>query len=353
VVLTGNLIAQRYEILGSLGSGGQGDVFEVFDHNENDTVALKLLHPTNHPFGTWGEAKILRHLADDHILPIRNADTHLGQAFLVTAIASGGSVAKRIPPVGMNVDEAVRCVQQACQGIERGHDCGLLHNDIKPDNLFLDAKGNCVVGDYGMAGAIDPTTGTGIAYGGTAETVAPEIAVAVLAGQPPLATRRSDVYSLAATLFWMLAGEPPHDFIGIPADQQLRLQHVATTPPRKIRDVAPHVPDTLARAINAGVSVDPDNRPVSALDLANTIGRPITGRRWQRTDEHPGHLACHRGTRTSRGDYLLCTHPGPKATDRVLMTTHAGSNRQVSNGTVKTTRAKWAAATRQLMDRLG
>ncbi|NNG38064.1 serine/threonine protein kinase [Flexivirga sp. ID2601S] len=345
----GDLIDGRYEVRGLLGSGGQGDVLEVFDHHERDVVALKLLRPTNHPFGVWGEAQILRHLVDDHILPIRNADTHLGQPFLVTAIATEGTIGGRIPSVGFDVAQAVRWIQQACQGIERGHDCGLLHNDIKPDNLFLDGRGNCLVGDFGMAGQIDPT-GAGIAHGGTAATVAPEVAQAVVAGEPPYATRRSDVYSLAATLFHLLTGEPPHQFVGLAEDDHLK--HVATTLPRKIRDVAPHVPDSLARAVNAALSVDPESRPATAIEFANSIGRPIVGRRWQRTDEHGGHIACHRGVRSGRTDYLLCTLAGAKPTDRKLITTHAENNRKVANGTVETTRARWAATVRKLMDRL-
>lgn len=346
----GYVIANRYEVLANIGQGGQGEVYRARDHTEGDEVALKIIDSkTITPLGPWAEAQILRRLSDNHILPIRNAFPHLGIAMVVTEVAEHGTVEDRInaESLGLDVGQAVRWTRQACQGLTRAHDLGLIHNDIKPGNLFLTDRDDCQVGDFGYAGIIDPTTGIAPVYGGTFATLAPEVA-ATWATKPEGSTT-SDVYSIAATAYWMLAGQPPHDLTGLTTDPDI-LAHIATTPARRLRSVAPHVPDPIARVIDSALAMNPAQRPSSAHQFSADLGRRVTGRRWMRTDEHGCHLACWRGTPPSTGStYLLCMTQGPRATQRQLHTTHAGSGRAIKGGSATATPTTWPAAVRRVM----
>lgn len=325
----------------------------VGDHHEGDEVALKIINPTSiTPLGVWAEARILRRLSDNHILPIRNAFTHLGYAMVVTDIAREGTVKDRITaePLGLDLIEAVRWTRQACQGITRAHDYGLVHNDIKPGNLFLTENNDCRVGDFGFAGLIDPATGVAHIYGGTFNTMAPEVAAKWTTG--PEATTASDVYSVAASAYWMLAGQTPHDLSGFPTEAD-KLAHISSAPARNLRDVAPHVPDTIARVIDGALSTNPADRSATPHQFSADLGRPVTGRRWRRTDEHPthmGHLACWRGTPAGSGSvYLLCMTQGARVSQRLLTTVHANSGNWIKSGCAPATQSNWPAVVRRLM----
>ncbi|MCW2792525.1 MAG: hypothetical protein JWO76_1623 [Nocardioides sp.] len=294
----------------------------------------------------------MRQLTDHHILPIRNAYAASGYAMVITELARHGTIEDRInaEPLGLDPLQAVRWTRQACQGIARAHDSGLVHNDIKPGNLFLTEREDCRVGDFGMAGRLDPATGIAPVYGGTFTTLAPEVAAAWSSG--PQATPASDVYSLAATAFWMITGQTPHDLSGFSTEAEV-LAHLSSVPTRKVRDVAPHVPDTIARVIDRSLSIDPADRPATAHQLSADLGRTIAGRRWRRTDEHTGHLACWRGTPSGNGSvYLLCMEQGKRAPQRVLTATHTNSGHKITKGCAPATRSNWPGVVRRLMRQL-
>lgn len=159
LIPVGQFIANRYEVLAALVPGGQGDVYRVLDHYENAVGVLKLLNPATLTAGLWDEAQILRQLADDHILPIRNADVFAGQPFIVTALAEHGTLETTLAAtsgVGLDADRVVTWIRQASIGVARGHDASLVHNDIKPGNLFLTANNECLVGDFGLASVVPP-----------------------------------------------------------------------------------------------------------------------------------------------------------------------------------------------------
>ena len=277
------LIAGRYQVRRTLGAGAQGEVYEVFDTHEGDVVALKLLTALS-PGGPWGEAQILRHIADHHILPIRNADHHLGQPYLVTELAAHGALDGRLAAsgnCGLDVDEVVRWTAHACHGVARAHDVGLVHNDIKPANLFLNAKHECVVADFGFASLIPPGAPAAVPQGATAETAAPEIA-GTWNTCTPVATPASDVYSLGATAYWLLAGQAPVDLTGVVGGDARMAAAAASIPPR-LRDLAPHVPAGIAAVIEQAIARNPAERQPTAPALAADLSsrRRLT-RRWRR-----------------------------------------------------------------------
>jgi serine/threonine protein kinase len=327
------LIAGRYVVQAPLGTGAQGEVYRVLDTHLQDVVALKLL--TALPGGGhWAEAQILRTLADEHILPIRNADMASGRPYLVTEIATHGTVQDRIAGTGacgLDVDDAVRWTRQACLGVARAHDRRLLHNDVKPMNLFVNAEGECLVGDFGFA-ALLPASATEVAIpGATAETAAPEIAAAWPA---PLGSVRSDVYSLGASAYWMLAARPPIDLSAAGSDPAARMAMVAAEIAPRLRDVAPHLPQYVATAIERAIARDPADRFATVNDFYGALGsRPRVSRRWRRTDEHASHLFCFRGDPVGRGNsYVLCVEQGSRPTRATLTTRQVGSARRVTAG---------------------
>lgn len=169
------MIADRYRELAPLGEAGVcGPTLRCFDTIEECEVAVKLVEVHGGLVGPWDEARYLRQLVDPHILPIRNALEDLGQPILVTEIADGGTVADHIVGgVGIAPVQAIDWIRQACLGVARAHSAGLIHNDIKPGNLFLSNSGRCMVGDFGFATLLDPVTHVSRMFGTTACTGAP------------------------------------------------------------------------------------------------------------------------------------------------------------------------------------
>jgi eukaryotic-like serine/threonine-protein kinase len=353
----GTLIAGRYAVRRQLGAGAQGEVYEVTDTHEGDVVALKLLSALP-PGGPWQEARILRRLSDPHILPIRNADVVVGQPFLVTELATHGTVESLLTaagPKGLDADDVIRWLRHACNGVQRAHDLRLLHNDIKPGNLFLNAENECLVADFGFAAYLAPGVVSTPPPGATPETVAPEIAAA-WGSLLPTASFCSDVYSLGATAYWLLSGRPAADFGGV-TDVPTKMAIVAAQAPVRLRDLAPHVTHHVARTIERAMARSPTDRFSTPTELAAALGgRPSIMRRWSRTDEHPGHLGCWRGVPVaspSASTYVLCLEPGPTASRGTITTRHVRSGRLVGGGSRAIMVRSWGRAVRSVMQRIG
>lgn len=294
----GSLIGNRYEVRGYLGSGGYGEVYRVHDRHQNQVVAAKLLRSI--PGATWDEAQMLTGLRSEYILPVLNADFDVGVPFLVTELALYGTTDAHMSPTGVPPDLAVRWVRHACRGAARTHQAGLVHRDIKPQNLFLTAASEAVLGDFGLAGAIGPTGVAG--PHGTPCTIAPE---AVPGG---FTSALSDVYSLGATLYALLAGRYAHAH----PDPAQNYALVLNTPIPPLRDYAPHVSRALNQRIMRAMARNPTDRYQSAAEFDAELGAlPIPMRYWRRTDQHAaaGHACCWLGTSAGKADVGICLIP--------------------------------------------
>jgi len=307
-----------------------GVVYEVRDHYQNEVSALKFVLAPLHVVG-WNEAQVLTGLRGEFILPVRNAELASGVPFIVTVVAPR-TVAKVMQQGGADTDRVVHWIRQACRGVARIHDVGLLHNDIKPENLFLDEHDNVLVGDLGVACIRDDATGKG-PFAGTAETMAPEVAaIGATLPQPDWQAHRptsvaSDVYSIGATLYWLLAGSPP---FSVPGNGVATMQAVVAGPPPRIRDVAPHVPQALADRIERAMARDPTDRYDSAAALDAALGNmPSVLRRWNRITTHPGHTACFLGTGHG-SDLNVCAVPTGMRTQHRIEIRHATNGRRVN-----------------------
>lgn len=326
----GIFINSRYEVLSGLGSGASGVVYEVRDHNTGQISALKFLL-TYSPTSPWTEAQTLIGLEGEFILPVRNADHASGVPFIVTEVARNGTATKALAPgIGLPVEQAVRWVRQACRGVARIHDTGLVHNDIKPENLFISDDGDALVGDLGLASLRDHT-GHG-SFGGTPSTMAPEVAlIGATVPQRDWRMHRptsiaSDVYSLGATLYWLLSGNPPHHH---PTNPIAAMASVVAAPPPDLLTVAPHVPRVLRDIVKTAMARNPIDRYGSASAFDTALGNRSKQRRiWTRTLPHAGHVMCFAGTGHG-SDLLVCAvHIGPR-TRHEIQITHASSGRRV------------------------
>lgn len=351
----GSLIDNRYLVQQQLGLGGGGEVYLALDQYLNDKVVVKLLSLASLPPGNpWLEAQALRHLADEHILPILNADLDAGQPYIVTDVAQHGTVGALVAAsagCGLEVDDVVTFVRDACHGVDRAHRAGLIHNDLKPENLFLNEQRECLVGDFGGASLIPAGALAAVPHVTTPNIAAPEMAAAWGAHT---ATIRSDVYSLGATAYWCLTGELPYQFPQA-ADFHQRLAIVAAGPPPRLRDRAPHVPKSVADAIERSMSTDPASRFENALDFASALGsRSQASRHWRQTQPHPGHLRCYRGEPRGQGStYLMCLEQGSRANNVTITTRHEGSGKRVTVGCrTDVSAGTWATAVRGLIKKM-
>ena len=320
--LIGSVIADRYEVLASLGSGQHGEVWRVHDTNIDAEYALKLLGPSQ-VSGPWGEARLLNTLQGDFILPIRNADTTPdGTRYLVTDVAEHGTVMDRIDPLlGVPEKDAVAWIRDACNGLARVHRHGLLHRDVKPENLFLTESGKCLIGDLSLAG--EQNASGCVHAGGTLQTMAPEVGAVDCpgyAGVYEVYGVRSEVFSLGASLYWMLSGQPPID--------GTRYREAATATPLDLWDLAPHISRGVRDITMRALSRDPSQRFPDPAALTAALGKRNKPRReWSRVVAHTHHERCLVGTKEGKS-ISLCILRKPTASGYVFEVRYTTSGRR-------------------------
>jgi tetratricopeptide (TPR) repeat protein/predicted RNase H-related nuclease YkuK (DUF458 family) len=261
----------RYSIEREIGSGGFAKVFLGDDLRHNRKVAIKVLRPElAAAVGSdrfHREIEIAAPLVHPHILPIHNSGEADGLLYYVMPYVEGESLRQRLSrEEQLPVEQALAIAREVADGLEYAHRCGVVHRDIKPDNILL-TESHAVIVDFGVARAVaaagaEKLTATGLAIGSPAY-MSPE-----QAGGEEEVDARSDVYALGCVLFEMLTGEPP--FTG-GAAQALLVRQMVEDPPslRAIRaDITPEVAQTVKRAL----SKTPDERFGSAAKFAEALG---------------------------------------------------------------------------------
>lgn len=265
-------LAAHYELDCEIGRGGMGIVYRAKDRRLKRQVAIKLL-PPELAFRSEIKSRFLREaetaaqLSHPNIVPIYTVDEQEQLVFFVMAYVSGDNLAKRLHERGvLTVDETRKVLREVADALAYAHDRGVVHRDIKPDNILLDAvTGRSMVTDFGIARAMDSTgdsrlTATGMAIG-TPAYMSPEQA----AGERDI-DGRSDLYSLGILGYQMLTGEPPFAAGSTPA---MLVKHISERP-IPVEQRRADVPTDLARSVMMLLEKDPSNRfpTASALVVA-------------------------------------------------------------------------------------
>lgn len=280
----GATINDRYELARNLGSGAGGSVYEAYDRHLDARVAVKLLNPTEEgAAGPWQEAQLLKLLESRFLLQVVNADVVIDSdiRFIVTPVMGGGDLAGLAEPNGLPALKAAHLVQQISSGLDRIHRARMVHRDVKPGNVLVDGD-HAVLGDLGFCHLIDDD-GTA-PPNGTFCTVAPEVIQRGARCSPA-----TDVYSLAATAFYLLSGKYPIDHL---VSRQEQRDNILAGSIRELRDIAPHVSRAVGAVVRKSLSSDPTKRHASATDFGNALVGAVQGNRdWHRV-AHTGHLHC-------------------------------------------------------------
>ena len=263
------VLATDYELDREIGRGGMGVVYKSRDKRLKRTVAIKVL-PPELAFRSEIRTRFLREaetaaqLSHPNIVPIYSVDEHDGIVYFVMAYVDGENLAVRLHREGaLASDESRRILLEVANALSYAHEHGVVHRDIKPDNILIQSgDGHVMVTDFGIArateGADARLTATGMAIG-TPAYMSPEQS----SGEREI-DGRSDLYSLGVVGYQMITGEPPFEATSTPA---MLVKHLSERP-APIEDRAPRVPPDLGRAVMLCLEKDPANRFPSASALA-------------------------------------------------------------------------------------
>jgi tRNA A-37 threonylcarbamoyl transferase component Bud32 len=305
--MIGELIGGRYEIEELVGSGGMSSVYRARDSVLERRVALKVLHEHFSADPEYverfrREARAIARLNHPNIVTVIDRGEFGKRQFIVFEHIPGENLKEVVEREGqLPVAQALALTHQIARGLAFAHQHGVVHRDVKPQNVLLDESGTAKVTDFGIARSLDPgqeLTQTGTLLG-TSDYIAPEQA----SGQPVDA--RSDQYSLGVLLYELLTGEVPY-----PADSfmAVAMRHLRDPVP-SVRDRRPDVPDRVDEIVARAMAKRPENRfpsteaMMAAIEaaLADTGGgagrKEATGVLSRVERPSPGRSAARRGPR--------------------------------------------------------
>jgi serine/threonine-protein kinase len=254
------LIAGRYELEERVGTGGMSAVYRAHDRLLERKVAIKILHARLGEDDEYverfrREARAVAQLAHPHIVTvIDRGEEDDGRQYIVFEYVEGDDLKQLVSRTGpLPIDQVVDLGAEIASGLAYAHERGIVHRDVKPQNVLLNGDGRAKVTDFGIARSLDVERGvtqTGTVLG-TSTYIAPEQA----SGQP--VDDRSDVYSLGVVLFELLTGDVPfpgENFVIV------AMQHV-NTPPPPVLERRPDAPPALAALVDRMLAKDHLERP--------------------------------------------------------------------------------------------
>jgi len=262
--MVGDVLSDRYELEELVGSGGMSSVYRAHDRLLDRKVALKVLHEQYtgdaEQVGRFRhEARAVATLSHPNIVTVIDRGEHEGRQFIVLEYVDGENLKDLIRSGPVPVTTAVELAIQISQGLAFAHQQGLVHRDVKPQNVLLDGDGQAKVTDFGIARSLDVQHGmtqTGTVLG-TSDYIAPEQA------QGQRVDEHTDVYSLGVVLYELLTGEVPfpgENFVAV------AMRHI-NEPPPGIRERRPDVPPRLEAAVHKAMAKDARDRFPSMSDF--------------------------------------------------------------------------------------
>src|SRR6266536_2369302 len=256
-----------YELLEEIGRGGQGVVYRARQKSLHRTVALKVVG-----LGQWAtkahvkrfhlEAEAAASLDHPCIVPIYEVGEREGSCYFSMKFIDGGQLDEVVKRKPISARNAAKLIAKLARTVHHAHEHGILHRDIKPGNILIDAKGEPHLTDFGLARLVETesTVTHTLDVLGTPSYMAPEQAVGNNAG----VSSATDVYGLGAVLYQLLTGHPP--FAGGTSYQTIRL--LLDTEPRQPRLLNPKIDRDLSTICLKCLEKDPKRRYPSALALA-------------------------------------------------------------------------------------
>ena len=293
----------NYEVTGLIGSGGMGVVVKAKDQSLDRIVAIKMLAPHLAMFETsrlrfQREAKAAAAVQHDGIISIHVVSSHNGVPYFVMPYEAGPSLQQRIERQGrLSVEETLRVASQIANALNAAHQTGLVHRDIKPSNILL-APGTerALLSDFGLAQVCDQQniTQTGL-VAGTPMFMSPEQA------RGETVDSRSDLFSLGSVIFMMLTGKPP-----VSGDNGYSIvRQIGGHPMPALRSVDSELPEWLERLVSRLHELDPEDRILSAAELAQLLSQSLA--HVQNPSEHDLPSTLVTKPRSSRASIVIAT----------------------------------------------
>ena len=270
---------ERYEFLELLGRGGMGAVYKARDRRLKRLVALKFIHGDDPAMVQrfMQEARAQARLDHPHICKVYEVGTVENKPYIAMELVTGPTLDRAVGQLGL--DKKLRIMRDAALAVHAAHEQGIIHRDLKPGNILLERVGSDgfrpVIMDFGLArdGGSNATRGLteSGAVLGTPAYMSPEQA----RGDAKRLDRRSDVYSLGATLYDILVGKPPFD------DQIVVniLLKVINEAPQPLRHHDPTIPPEVELIVGKCLNKEPEQRYATALALAEDIERFVSNQR--------------------------------------------------------------------------
>jgi serine/threonine protein kinase/Tfp pilus assembly protein PilF len=272
-----------YELLEEIGRGGQGVVYRARQKSLNRTVALKVIG-----LGPWAteaylkrfrrEAEAAASLNHPFIVPIHEVGERDGCCYFSMNFIEGGQLDEVVRRTPMSIRQAAELIAKLARTVHYAHEHGILHRDIKPGNILVDAGGEPHLADFGLAQLVEAesTVTRTLEVMGTPSYMAPEQA----AGEHTKVSKATDVYGVGAVLYQLLTGHPP--FAGGTSYETIRL--LLETEPRQPRLLNPKIDRDLSTICLKCLEKDPKRRYSSAIALAKDLEHwlkhePILARR--------------------------------------------------------------------------
>ncbi len=276
----GELFAGRFELIEELGAGGMGIVYRAYDKKVGEEIALKLLHPeiavderTVDRFRN--EIKLARKITHKNVCRMHELHQDGKQLFITMEYVPGQDLKGLIKQSGaLRSGKAISIAKQVTEGLAEAHDLGVIHRDLKPQNIMVDNEGNAKIMDFGIARSLRTAgvTAEGMIIG-TPEYMAPEQVEELEADQ------RTDIYALGAILFEMVTGRVPFEGDS-PLSVAYKHKNEIPVAPRKLNA---EIPDPLSGLILRCLEKEKENRYQSADELLADLiciedGLPISER---------------------------------------------------------------------------